>query len=527
MLLSHILIIGLLCATPPISRDALIYHLAIPKLWLKHGGIYEIPWSFAYSPMNINLLYLASLWLGSDILCKFVHFAFGLGTALLIYRYLKHEKLGTNWALLGSLMFLTTPIVTRLSSEAYIDLGLTFFVTLAVLGISRWRRSKYSRNRWLLVSGVATGIALGSDYSALIVLLFLGLMVVYFYAKDTQRQTKAVLYGIRFVLMALLLFAPWGIKNFVWTNNPLYPHYNSLFNPFPELSESGQIRERGVSGFFHLRELMYGESFWETLAIPIRFFFEGRDNSEQFFAGRLNPILILAVPFAFLGQTMKRDRALFLNFSVFFICAVYFIGAKYVHLIVPTLPVLTLLCVAGLKNLSERFTKQYLFAFIVFVSIGIALLFNSLYTRDRFNMIRPLPYILGKETRDQFLSRNLGSYPAMLYINQHLPGDAQVSLILVGNRGYYLDRAYRLHPGYGMETVKAMVQASDKPSAFVAYLRSLHSTHLLVRNDLFEKYLRDNLASDEIERFLALTSRYWERLYQDPGYTVFRIRESE
>ena len=29
--------------TPPISRDALIHHLAIPKLWLKHGGFYEIP----------------------------------------------------------------------------------------------------------------------------------------------------------------------------------------------------------------------------------------------------------------------------------------------------------------------------------------------------------------------------------------------------------------------------------------------------------------------------------------------------
>ena len=31
--------------TPPISRDALIHHLAVPKLWLKHGRIYEIPWA--------------------------------------------------------------------------------------------------------------------------------------------------------------------------------------------------------------------------------------------------------------------------------------------------------------------------------------------------------------------------------------------------------------------------------------------------------------------------------------------------
>ena len=31
--------------TPPISRDALIHHLAVPKLWLNHGGFYEIPWA--------------------------------------------------------------------------------------------------------------------------------------------------------------------------------------------------------------------------------------------------------------------------------------------------------------------------------------------------------------------------------------------------------------------------------------------------------------------------------------------------
>jgi len=520
MLFSHIVIVGLLCATPPISRDALIYHLAIPKLWLKHGCIYETPWQFAYSPMNINLLYLACLWLGSDILSKFVHFAFGLGTAILIYRYLKIEKVGRNWALLGALLFLTTPVVARLALEAYIDLGLTFFVTLAVLSISKWRRSKYAQTPWLLVSGVAIGIAIGSDYSAMIAFLFLGFMVVYFYAKDTHQQTKAMQYGIYFALISLLLFAPWGIRNYLWTSNPLYPHFNELFNP----SRPEQIGTGGISGFFHMRELVYGETFWETLTIPIRFFFEGRDNSEQFFAGRLNPILIVGVPFAFLGQAVRRDRNFFLGFSAFFVWVVYFVAAKHIRLIVPVLPILTLLCIGGLKNLSEVSTKRPFLAIIVFISIGIALLVNSLYIKHRFSMIRPLPYVLGQESRDQFLSRNLGSYPAIAYINRHLPKDARVSLIFVGHRTYYLDRPYQLHAGYGMTVLKNMVQASHEPGAFLVYLRSLGSTHLLIRNDLFEKYLQDNFTSDSIQRFFALTSQYWELLYQDPRYTVFQIK---
>ncbi|MBW1740164.1 MAG: hypothetical protein JRJ42_03395, partial [Deltaproteobacteria bacterium] len=64
----HILVVGLLCSTPPISRDALIHHLAIPKLWLKHGGFYETPWAlYSYYPMNIDLLYLVALYFKNDI----------------------------------------------------------------------------------------------------------------------------------------------------------------------------------------------------------------------------------------------------------------------------------------------------------------------------------------------------------------------------------------------------------------------------------------------------------------------------
>ena len=45
----------LLNLTPPISRDAIIHHLAIPKLWLAHGGFYEIPWAdFSYYPTQLS-----------------------------------------------------------------------------------------------------------------------------------------------------------------------------------------------------------------------------------------------------------------------------------------------------------------------------------------------------------------------------------------------------------------------------------------------------------------------------------------
>ena len=82
----------ILCWVPPVSRDALTHHLAVPKLYLAHGGIYEIPSiSFSYYPMNLDLLYLIALYFGSDIVPKFIHFSFALLCGGLIYGYLKRR----------------------------------------------------------------------------------------------------------------------------------------------------------------------------------------------------------------------------------------------------------------------------------------------------------------------------------------------------------------------------------------------------------------------------------------------------
>jgi hypothetical protein len=56
-LLLAILIVSILILSwvPPVGRDALTHHLAVPKLYLKHGGMIEIPFmSYSYYPMNLR-----------------------------------------------------------------------------------------------------------------------------------------------------------------------------------------------------------------------------------------------------------------------------------------------------------------------------------------------------------------------------------------------------------------------------------------------------------------------------------------
>jgi len=119
--------IGVMATVPPVSRDALTHHLAVPKIWVEDGLFMELPSiPFSYYPMNLDLLYMLPLSWGNDIVPKYIHFAFALLTALLLYVHLK-RRLGHVYGLLGALFFLSIPVIVKLSTTVYVDLGLIFF----------------------------------------------------------------------------------------------------------------------------------------------------------------------------------------------------------------------------------------------------------------------------------------------------------------------------------------------------------------------------------------------------------------
>ena len=52
-------VIFIMASVPPVSRDELTHHLAVPKLYIAHGGIYEIPnVIFSYYPMSTKEMVL-------------------------------------------------------------------------------------------------------------------------------------------------------------------------------------------------------------------------------------------------------------------------------------------------------------------------------------------------------------------------------------------------------------------------------------------------------------------------------------
>ena len=169
----------------------MIHHLTVPKLYIEHGGIHEIPdMVFSYYPMNLDLLYMVPLYFGNDIIPKFIHFAFALLTAFFIFRYLQ-KRAGENYGILGTVLFLSVPIIIKLSTTVYVDLGLIFFSFASILYVIEWIESDF-RWKYLIISAIFCGLGLGTKYNGLIIVFLLTLFIPLFFSRFSQNRKNSL-----------------------------------------------------------------------------------------------------------------------------------------------------------------------------------------------------------------------------------------------------------------------------------------------------------------------------------------------
>ncbi|MBW2049070.1 MAG: glycosyltransferase family 39 protein [Deltaproteobacteria bacterium] len=523
----------LLCFTPPVSRDALTHHLLVPKLYLKHGGFHEIPSiEFSYYPMNLEMLYLVPMYFGSDIVPKYIHLAFGLLTSLLIFGYLK-KRLGSIYPYFGALFFLSIPIVVKLAITAYVDLGLAFFTTASLFLLFRWVEHSF-RLRDLFFSAIMCGLALGTKYNGLIAFLLLTLSTAILYerghGKAGRHPLGAVTSAALFVFTALVIFSPWMIRDLIWTNNPIYPLFDHLFN---------SSRENGGTFLneFTIRTYLYKEKWWEIALIPIRMFFQGQDGNPRLFDGKLNPFLLILPILAFAApgtdkEEVKVEKGILALFSALFFVFAYFGGGMRIRYIVPALPALAVLSTFGLarftKWVERHLGKGRLFPQLIPSLLTLLVFFpNARYLHAQFLYVRPLDYMSGRVTRDAYIERYRHEYPAMQYINGSLPGGSKVLFVFVGKRVYFCDRDYVLDMEGTQSFLQDLAAESRGGKGVLSGLEAEGITHLLVNHLIFEKWLNYSLNQEERNIILNFINHYTKLLFKNKEYIVLKLIDPE
>ncbi|WP_417908562.1 ArnT family glycosyltransferase [Candidatus Electronema sp. PJ] len=530
--------LALLACTPPFDRDGLIHHLQIPKLYLQHGSIYEIPeLVFSYYPMNLDLLYIGALWLGSDILPKYIHMAFALATTLLLFLHLKKRQPGI-YAWLGAVFFLSIPVIAKLSVTVYVDLGLVFFSTAAVLLLFRWIEIEQRYN--LLLAGICCGLGIGTKYNGLLVLFILTVMVpVLFIRSQDERQgaaLPAVKAAVLFCFAALLAASPWLIRNAVWTGNPVYPLYNGFFNraaapttaeQAETSSEEAKLQGGRVRGVFATRHVLYGENIWQLLLLPVRIFFEGQDDDPRYFDGRLNPFLLLLPLLALLRIRQSERQVRLEQTAMAAFCLLYFLfafntGVLRIRYLVPMVPFLVILSMQGLHRLELLAGKRSLALAVWLIPAALMLAWNGSYMYQQFQKVDPLSYISGRLSRDEYLARQIPEYPLLQHINSKLPESAKILCIFMGWRGYYINREHWFDQYGNSKGLLAWLRRPEMTAEKIGQnLAERNTSYLLIRRDLLYQWLQNEEVSTQ-QRWVEMEQQHLLPLASHLDYTLYQ-----
>jgi len=335
---------------------------------------------------------------------------------------------------------------------------------------------------------------------------------------------------------------------YIWTNNPIYPLYDNLINQDRGVSNkniashltdttrntSNTItkKAKGHWGPFAIRKVVYGEKWWETAVIPVRVFFQGKDNNPKLFDGRLNPYLLFLTFFAFINfnrqsNELRTEKKIFLIFVLWFLLYAFVQTDMRIRYIAPIIPPLVILSVLGLYEIITVINKKYsgntraLLKGCIFAFVAYLVSLNAFYIIDQFRIVQPMSYISGRVERDEYIERYRPEYGAINYANHNTASNAKILCLFLGNRGYYFEREY----AFSFDMVSKAVLQEKSSENILRDLESRRITHILVRYDFYNKWIGDKYSSMEKEVISNFFKKHAGLLFSKNGHGLYRLEK--
>lgn len=517
-----LLIFGLAIAEgslPVTVNDALIHHLAVPKLWLESGSISEIPWnSWSYYPMLINLGFLGLMKHSYSAWCSAYHALYLILLAGVVVEFMRRFNFKALHCALAFLLTISLPINLKLASMPVVDLGLALYFGLGLLLLVEWLEDPSQRGL-IILAGASLGLALGCKYNAI-----LGMAVALPLFFVSGLAVGLGLWRMMWVaasagFIALLAFAPWALKNMLWQGNPLYPLYKSAFGAdvqAPLISSPKPLMHR---------VLIHGESIYDILLLPLRMIFLGRDGSAQYFDGVLSPLLILILLSLWLIRKHQWVRFNLVFTLAYFSFAVVMAQARvrYMAPIFASSIILTLAGVESLENILKSIKRVYIVALLAFVQVMFALG----YSRQRAHATQFWEYARGDLSRQQYLEAQIAEFPIIEWANANLPQDACIYLLYTGNQFYYYDRQVRSNGHYSGNQLLRWISDVHDARALAREFTVSGVNYLLAHadrtRDAIESYFRSRDMPEKLGIWNSFQSRFLESVYESRGFGIWKI----
>jgi hypothetical protein len=230
------LIISVPAILPPIAFDATSYHLAYAVDWANAGQIYADEFlRTPYYANNFLLLYALMFALKLGPVCHFLTWLCGLLTGLGVYSVIAPEPVkgldkSDRWpvrrvsltALIIALGLALSPVFLRWVDTGFVDIPIALFLLIPILctyiGLQGGTR-KYE-HEFILTAAFCVGMKI-------VFIVFLPLFIVSLILLTMKRGlplSRVILMGS----LLLILCAPWYVRNFISTGDPISPLLNIL-----------------------------------------------------------------------------------------------------------------------------------------------------------------------------------------------------------------------------------------------------------------------------------------------------------
>jgi len=416
LLIAIILIIAcyfLLAASPPRSADALRYHLAqLKDMVNQHYYIFR-PYVHYNFSAYFMLLFLPVYTIFNGVALQFVHCIYCLiSLSITLYLGYRHQ---IKYPILLIFLFLLIPQSFHEAHEVTNDWALICYILAAFALISRPGGTEEVSASRLWIASISLGLALGVKYHA--VLFFPWFFFIVWRTISVENLSKRLLYLGGYITLAFLMAAPFLVRNFLNTGDPVWP---LLLNIFPEKN--------------HYLNLVAAHHF-----VP----FSGQHNFADLWYSikeiALNPLIpctvwVLAIPGWIIDK--KTGLSFKIGISSFFILWWIFQPALFPRFLLYIFPFALLAIGVLYEYIKDRQLKyvyyvvNLLIAVTIIYSIGIGII----YSKDYVN------YLVDRDLTKYHYATWF--YPEYDWINKNLPQDAKLLVIVSAGQTYYLNRDY-------------------------------------------------------------------------------------
>lgn len=386
----HNVAFGLFCFTiilhligvfaPETGFDALWYHLPLIKEYSStHQLVYDNQMYQSLYPQYGDILLLFGYTTLGVVGAKLVAYLFFIFLIYIVFTWLR-DSLSTFDSLLGTLVVCYFQVVSWQSSSAYVDIISAVFFLWSVYYLFKQDKNEENANASLCISALAAGVFLGTKFVNVgFIPLFVLLTGALFYPKSTDELSSNIKRFVTWWGIVFLFAFPWYLRAFWYTGSFIYPIGTIYADPV--------IHQMGVSGW---KEWIILRS-WEIWKLPAHFF--------VFNDGYVSPLIVLFLPIAVLKKKFSKVFILELLIGIYGLLFWFFFPPPSTRYVLEMVIVLWIAIYReSLLRVSSQRKKKIIRGLCILNIFGFMLI-------RVFVVSRSLPYVLGWENEQQYLTR--------------------------------------------------------------------------------------------------------------------------